>query len=171
VISFLSKSHVKGFNVKLEQNFQKSNLLLALIEPGIGIFYLDQLWFSWFNLTDSKHGWKDVFQPYKYTQRTLSSLFFSFCSLFQIDIFYLLKPTVQPNSLHFKMLLTTASLLLWGTFVSALHLPEKRSCPKIHVFGARETTASQGYGSSSSKFSPCSLYRLAEKLPTNHSRY
>lgn len=26
---------------------------------------------------------------------------------------------------------------------------EKRSCPAIHVFGARETTASPGYGSSS----------------------
>ncbi|KAJ0119541.1 hypothetical protein N8I77_012707 [Diaporthe amygdali] len=29
------------------------------------------------------------------------------------------------------------------------HLEERQSCPSIHVFGARETTASPGYGSSS----------------------
>ncbi|KAL4874353.1 cutinase-domain-containing protein [Aspergillus karnatakaensis] len=31
----------------------------------------------------------------------------------------------------------------------AVHLEERQSCPRIHVFGARETTVSPGYGSSS----------------------
>lgn len=50
--------------------------------------------------------------------------------------------------MHSKIL--TASLL----GVGALAVPlkgsmEKRACPGVHVFGARETTASPGYGSSS----------------------
>lgn len=46
------------------------------------------------------------------------------------------------------MLLTTATLLLAGTTLAS-PLEERQSCPKVHVFGARETTVSQGYGSSS----------------------
>lgn len=48
--------------------------------------------------------------------------------------------------MHSKLL--TASLL----GVGALAIPfegsmEKRACPGVHIFGARETTASPGYGS------------------------
>lgn len=51
----------------------------------------------------------------------------------------------------------TAYLLLtgYGLLSSASpiesegHLEERQSCPSIHIFGARETTASPGYGSSS----------------------
>ncbi|CEJ62786.1 Putative Acetylxylan esterase 2 [Penicillium brasilianum] len=46
--------------------------------------------------------------------------------------------------------LLTASLLAIGAAAIPLEGGmEKRSCPAIHVFGARETTASPGYGSSS----------------------
>lgn len=46
------------------------------------------------------------------------------------------------------MLRNAAALLLAsGALASPLDL-EKRACPPIHVFGARETTASPGYGSS-----------------------
>jgi acetylxylan esterase len=34
------------------------------------------------------------------------------------------------------------------TVANALGLQERQSCPKIHVFGARETTVSPGYGTS-----------------------
>ncbi|KAF2029441.1 cutinase-domain-containing protein [Setomelanomma holmii] len=43
------------------------------------------------------------------------------------------------------MLLTAASLLLFGQS-SASPLSSRQSCPVIHVFGARETTAPTGYG-------------------------
>lgn len=45
----------------------------------------------------------------------------------------------------------TASLLAIGATAIPLEggSMEKRSCPAVHVFGARETTASPGYGSSS----------------------
>ncbi|KAJ5368946.1 Acetylxylan esterase At 0.90 angstrom resolution [Penicillium cataractarum] len=50
--------------------------------------------------------------------------------------------------MHSKIL--TASLLAIGATAIPLEGGvEKRSCPDIHVFGARETTASAGYGSSS----------------------
>lgn len=50
--------------------------------------------------------------------------------------------------MHSKVL--TASLLAIGAAAIPLEGGmEKRSCPAIHVFGARETTASPGYGSSS----------------------
>lgn len=45
------------------------------------------------------------------------------------------------------MLFTVASALLVGRAVAAA-LVERQSCPNIHVFGARETTAPPGYGSS-----------------------
>ncbi|KAJ5630305.1 uncharacterized protein N7484_010405 [Penicillium longicatenatum] len=47
--------------------------------------------------------------------------------------------------------LLTISLLFCGTLAVPLEVyTEKRqSCPGVHVFGARETTASPGYGSSS----------------------
>lgn len=45
------------------------------------------------------------------------------------------------------------SLLIGGAltipFNSDIDIPKRASCPNIHVFGARETTASAGYGSSS----------------------
>ncbi|KAJ5682767.1 Acetylxylan esterase At 0.90 angstrom resolution [Penicillium macrosclerotiorum] len=45
--------------------------------------------------------------------------------------------------------LLALSTLLGGTFSIPLDAAvEKRSCPGVHVFGARETTASAGYGSS-----------------------
>lgn len=50
--------------------------------------------------------------------------------------------------MHSKLF--AASLL--GIGAAAIPLEggmEKRSCPAVHVFGARETTASPGYGSSS----------------------
>lgn len=48
------------------------------------------------------------------------------------------------------MLLTSAILLLLDhALASPIEAPlEKRQCPGIHVFGARETTAAAGYGSS-----------------------
>ncbi|TVY65764.1 Acetylxylan esterase, partial [Lachnellula suecica] len=46
------------------------------------------------------------------------------------------------------MRFTAATLLLAGTAL-ATPLEERQSCPKVHVFGARETTVSQGYGSAS----------------------
>lgn len=44
------------------------------------------------------------------------------------------------------MLLTVLTLLLGYTL--ATPLDQRQSCPNIHVFGARETTAPPGYGSS-----------------------
>jgi len=45
------------------------------------------------------------------------------------------------------MFLIVATLLLAGqVFAAPVELEERQSCPGIHVFGARETTA--GYGSS-----------------------
>jgi acetylxylan esterase len=45
------------------------------------------------------------------------------------------------------MLLTVATVLLIGRVIaSPLVLEERQSCPNIHVFGARETTVAQGYG-------------------------
>lgn len=55
-----------------------------------------------------------------------------------------------------KMLVTAAALLLLGRSALAspldldLDLEDRQSgCPSIHIFGARETTASPGYGSAS----------------------
>jgi len=42
-----------------------------------------------------------------------------------------------------------ATLFLAGqALASPAHLEERQSCPGVHIFGARETTVSQGYGSS-----------------------
>ncbi|KAG0647391.1 Acetylxylan esterase 2 [Hyphodiscus hymeniophilus] len=47
------------------------------------------------------------------------------------------------------MLLTSAILLLLDhALASPVDVLEKRQCPSIHIFGARETTAPPGYGSS-----------------------
>lgn len=45
----------------------------------------------------------------------------------------------------------TAFTLLstYGLLASASPIEERQSCPGVHVFGARETTVSPGYGSSS----------------------
>lgn len=34
-----------------------------------------------------------------------------------------------------------------GAFASPIDLVERQSCPSVHIFGARETTAAAGYGS------------------------
>jgi len=48
------------------------------------------------------------------------------------------------------MFLTATTLLLVvRAFASPLDLEERVSCPGVHVFGARETTVSPGFGSSS----------------------
>lgn len=45
------------------------------------------------------------------------------------------------------MLFPAASLALLGqSFASPLDLVERATCPPIHIFGARETTAPAGYG-------------------------
>ncbi|EWC44444.1 hypothetical protein DRE_06812 [Drechslerella stenobrocha 248] len=44
------------------------------------------------------------------------------------------------------MLLTAAAFALLGQQVSAANIQIRQSCPAIHVFGARETTAPVGYG-------------------------
>lgn len=45
------------------------------------------------------------------------------------------------------MRFTTAALLFLGqAFASPREVRERQSCPDIHVFGARETTAAPGYG-------------------------
>lgn len=46
----------------------------------------------------------------------------------------------------FKFL--TASLVLFAiqAFASDLDIEKRQSCPNIHIFGARETTAPAGYG-------------------------
>jgi acetylxylan esterase len=50
----------------------------------------------------------------------------------------------------FKMVSKVATALLLAGGAIAAPAPEKRAnCPPIHVFGARETTAPAGYGSSS----------------------
>ncbi|KAK5676419.1 carbohydrate esterase [Elasticomyces elasticus] len=41
-------------------------------------------------------------------------------------------------------------LVLAQAFAAPFELEERQSCPKIHIFGARETTAPAGYGSSAS---------------------
>lgn len=46
------------------------------------------------------------------------------------------------------MLKTAAAFLLAGGVLSSPVEFEKRSCPPIHIFGARETTAPAGYGTS-----------------------
>ncbi|KAL2831351.1 Acetylxylan esterase At 0.90 angstrom resolution [Aspergillus pseudoustus] len=46
------------------------------------------------------------------------------------------------------MHLKTLPLILLGQAL-ATPIEERQSCPQVHVFGARETTASPGYGSSS----------------------
>jgi acetylxylan esterase len=50
------------------------------------------------------------------------------------------------------MLAKASTALLLASAIAAspldLDLPKRQSCPPIHVFGARETTASPGYGSS-----------------------
>jgi acetylxylan esterase len=46
------------------------------------------------------------------------------------------------------MLLTGTALLLAGRAMASPLELVARACPDIHVFGARETTASPGYGSS-----------------------
>lgn len=48
------------------------------------------------------------------------------------------------------MLKAAAALFLaGGALGSPIELEKRQSCPPIHVFGARETTAPPGYGSSS----------------------
>ncbi|KAK3354026.1 acetylxylan esterase precursor [Lasiosphaeria hispida] len=42
----------------------------------------------------------------------------------------------------------TLTLPLLATLASATPLESRQSCPKVHVFGARETTVPQGYGTS-----------------------
>lgn len=46
------------------------------------------------------------------------------------------------------MLKTAVTFLLASGVLSSSVKFEKRSCPPIHIFGARETTAPAGYGSS-----------------------
>ena len=61
---------------------------------------------------------------------------------FTINVFDL----VQPKTMHSKLL--AASLLGVGALAAPLEGGlEKRACPGVHIFGARETTASPGYGS------------------------
>ncbi|KAK5134159.1 carbohydrate esterase [Meristemomyces frigidus] len=44
---------------------------------------------------------------------------------------------------------TAILALVAGAFAAPVELAERATCPTIHIFGARETTASPGYGSSS----------------------
>ena len=46
--------------------------------------------------------------------------------------------------MHFNSAIITAALLAVG---SSSPIEERQSCPQIHIFGARETTAPVGYGS------------------------
>ena len=48
------------------------------------------------------------------------------------------------------MLSAAAGLLLVGqALASPAQIQERQSCPQIHIFGARETTAPAGYGTAS----------------------
>ena len=49
------------------------------------------------------------------------------------------------NIMHLTSTLTTAAILSASAYASPLQ--ERQSCPGVHVFGARETTAPAGYGS------------------------
>ena len=51
---------------------------------------------------------------------------------------------------YFKMKVTTAAALSLVGLVAAnpVDLTERQSCPKVYIFGARETTAPAGYGTS-----------------------
>jgi acetylxylan esterase len=44
-------------------------------------------------------------------------------------------------------------LLMEHALASPVNLEERQSCPNIHVFGARETTAPAGYGTAGGKIS------------------
>lgn len=56
-----------------------------------------------------------------------------------------------PNPKTAYLLLTGYGLLSSASPIEGEgHLEERQSCPSIHIFGARETTASPGYGSSAS---------------------
>lgn len=62
---------------------------------------------------------------------------------------------VDKISIHsFNMHLTAAAtlLLLGKALASPIEVEERQtSCPNIHVFGARETTAPAGYGTAGGK--------------------
>lgn len=56
-----------------------------------------------------------------------------------------------PNPKTAYLLLTGYGLMSSASPIEGEgHLEERQSCPSIHIFGARETTASPGYGSSAS---------------------
>jgi hypothetical protein len=76
--------------------------------------------------------------------------FFSFCCPPQINS---IPYTKDPQTSAFRhkpaiMLLKAATLMLAArTFASPFELEERQGgCPNVHVFGARETTVSPGYG-------------------------
>jgi len=46
------------------------------------------------------------------------------------------------------MKVSAVALPLLAGLASSSPLEERQSCPKVHVFGARETTVPQGYGTS-----------------------
>src|SRR4051812_28412952 len=46
------------------------------------------------------------------------------------------------------MKLTSVAVPLLAGVAAASPIEERQSCPKVHVFGARETTVAQGYGTS-----------------------
>jgi acetylxylan esterase len=66
---------------------------------------------------------------------------------------------IQLNFSNYFVILTMLSKIIPLSFLisgaltiplnSDVDIPKRASCPGIHVFGARETTASAGYGSSS----------------------
>jgi hypothetical protein len=58
-----------------------------------------------------------------------------------------ISPTPRPKN---KKIMKAAAVLpiLAASLASAKPLEERQSCPKVHVFGARETTAPAGYGTS-----------------------
>ena len=64
------------------------------------------------------------------------------------SIFFIRSPKTLESQIPTSAMLSIAVtlLLIGGAFSSPAPLQERQSCPKIHVFGARETTVAQGYG-------------------------
>lgn len=60
------------------------------------------------------------------------------------------SPTCAPLISPLKMKVSTITLPVLASLATAnpVELTERQSCPPIHIFGARETTVPQGYGTS-----------------------
>jgi hypothetical protein len=89
----------------------------------------------------------------KFTEKRLSiytaerARIFGQHQIFFIALTFYFSKDLEVSIPKSVMLSLAATLLLMGhAFSSPVELEERQSCPNIHVFGARETTVAQGYG-------------------------